>query len=67
MARMGNSLIVNYISAFNGDPSAITIWQKNKETSELLKVEIGEQADVLYRLLTEQMAKAEIKAESAEV
>lgn len=64
---MGNSLIVNYISAFKGDPSAITIWQKNKETSELLKVEIGEQADVLYRLLTEQMAKAEIKAESAEV
>ena len=27
-------------------------------------MELGEQADILYHLLTEQMAKAEIKAES---
>ena len=27
----------------------------------VLKMELGEQADILYRLLTEQMAKAEIK------
>lgn len=30
----------------------------------MLKMELGEQADILYRLLTEQMTKAEIKAES---
>ena len=30
----------------------------------VLKMELGEQADILYHLLTEQMAKAEIKAES---
>jgi hypothetical protein len=30
----------------------------------MLKMEVGEQADILYHLLTEQMAKAEIKAES---
>lgn len=27
----------------------------------MLKMELGEQADILYHLLTEQMAKAEIK------
>lgn len=27
----------------------------------MLKAETGEQADILYRLLTEQMTKAEIK------
>ena len=31
---------------------------------DVLKMELGEQADILYRLLTEQTAKAEIKAES---
>jgi len=33
----------------------------------VLKLELGEQADILYYLLTEQTAKAEIKAESEEV
>jgi len=32
----------------------------------VLKMELGEQADILYHLLTEQMTKAEIKAESEE-
>ena len=30
----------------------------------VLKMELGEQADILYHLLTEQMTKAEIKTES---
>ena len=30
----------------------------------ILKMELGEQADILYRLLTEQMTKAEIKTKS---
>ena len=30
----------------------------------ILKAELGEQADILYRLLTEQTAKAKIKEES---
>lgn len=29
----------------------------------VLKMELGEQADILYHLLTEQMTKAEIKTE----
>ena len=32
----------------------------------VLKMELGEQADILYHLLTEQAAKAEIKVESEE-
>ena len=32
----------------------------------VLKMELGEQADILYHLLTEQMTKAEIKVESEE-
>lgn len=32
----------------------------------VLKMELGEQADILYYLLTEQTAKAEIKTESEE-
>lgn len=32
----------------------------------IMKMELGEQANILYRLLTEQMKKAEIKKESKE-
>lgn len=32
----------------------------------VLKMELGEQADILYHLLTEQTAKAEIRPESEE-
>ncbi len=40
--------------------------RKHGEEITILKVERGEQADILYHLLTEQTAKAEIKAESEE-
>ena len=33
----------------------------------ILKMELGEQADILYHLLTEQMTKAEIKKESEDI
>lgn len=36
------------------------------ECEVTLKMELGGQADILYHLLTEQMIKAEIKAESEE-
>ena len=32
----------------------------------ILKMELDDQAEILYRLLTEQMTKAEIKAEGGE-
>lgn len=48
------------------DESGICISRKVNGKIVVLKMELGEQADVLYHLLTEQMTKAEIKAESEE-
>ena len=48
------------------DESALCVTRKHGEKIIMLKMELGKQADILYHLLTEQMAKAEIKAESEE-
>ncbi len=48
------------------DKSALCVTRKHEEKIIVLKLEFGEQADILYHLLTEQMTKAEIKAESEE-
>lgn len=48
------------------EESAICVARKHGEEITILKMELGEQADILYHLLTEQMTKAEIKAESEE-
>lgn len=47
-----------------GDESLLCVTRRKGEETTILKVELGEQADILYHLLTEQIAKAEIKAES---
>jgi hypothetical protein len=54
------------ISFDNGlkDESALCVTRKNMGKIIMLKMELGKQADILYRLLTEQMTKAEIKVES---
>jgi len=56
------------VSFDNGlkDESALCVTRKYMGKTIMLKMELGEQADILYRLLTEQMTKAEIKAESEE-
>lgn len=46
------------------DEAALCVSRKRGEKIDVLKMELGEQADILYHLLTEQMTKAEIKAES---
>ena len=46
------------------DGSALCVARKHGGKITMLKMELGEQADILYRLLTEQMTKAEIKTES---
>lgn len=46
------------------DESGICISRKVNGKIVVLKMELGEQADILYHLLTEQMTKAEIKGES---
>lgn len=41
--------------------TGLSVWRiKNKEISNLIKMELDEQAEILYRLLTEQMTKAAI-------
>ena len=65
---MGDISDVLTVSFDNGlkDESALCVARKCGEKIIMLKMELGEQADILYRLLTEQMTKAEIKAESEE-
>lgn len=48
------------------EESAICVARKHGEEITILKMEVGEQADILYHLLTEQIAKAKIKTESEE-
>ncbi len=45
-----------------GDAAGICIGRVVNGKITVLKMESGEQADILYRLLTEQTTKAEIRA-----
>lgn len=56
-------LMVTFDSSVN-DESGICISKAVNGKVVVLKMELGEQADILYRLLTEQTTKAAIKAES---
>ena len=56
-------LIVGFDNAMN-DEGGICVMRQDGENIKIVKMELGEQAEILYRLLTEQMTKAEIKAES---
>ena len=58
---MEDLLTVSFAGKYEDDPSAICITRKTRDHIEVLKMELYEQADILYRLLTEQMTKAEIK------
>lgn len=66
MKDTSDILIVSFDSGLK-DESALCVTRKYGEKTIVLKMELGAQADILYRLLTEQMTKAEIKAESEEV
>ena len=48
------------------DEAGICVSRAVNGKIRVVKIEIGEQADILYHLLTEQTAKAEIKAEREE-
>ena len=65
MRDISDVLTVSFDSGFN-DESALCVTRKHGEKIIMLKMELGEQADILYRLLTEQMTKAEIKVESGD-
>lgn len=65
MKDISDVLTVSFDSGLK-EESALCVTRKYGEKTIMLKMELGEQADILYYLLTEQMAKAEIKAESEE-
>lgn len=60
MNNISDVLTVSFDSGLE-DEAALCVARKNGEETIILKMELGEQADILYYLLTEQMAKAEIK------
>lgn len=63
MKDMSDVLTVTFDSSVDGEAGICVSRVVNRKFA-VLKMELGEQADILYRLLTEQMTKAEIKAES---
>ena len=63
MRDISDVLTVSFDSSLK-DESALCVSRRCGEKIVVLKMELGAQADILYRLLTEQMTKAEIKAES---
>lgn len=65
MKEISDILTVTFDSSLD-DETGICVSRVVNGKVVVLKMEIGEQADILYHLLTEQMAKAEIKAESEE-
>ena len=60
MKDVSDVLTVSFDSGVK-DESALCVTRKYGDEIIMLKMELGEQADILYHLLTEQMAKAEIK------
>ena len=63
MSNVSDVLTVTFESGLK-DEAALCVARKHGEKIIMLKMELGEQADILYHLLTEQMSKAEIKVES---
>ena len=62
MKDISDVLTVSFDSGLK-DESALCVTRKHGEKIVVLKMELGEQADILYHLLTEQMAKVELKGE----
>lgn len=60
MKDLSDVLTVSFDNGLK-DESVLCVTRKYGEKIIMLKMELGEQADILYRLLTDQMAKAEIE------
>ena len=63
MKAISDTLTVTFDSSLD-DEAGICISRVVNGKVSVLKIELGEQAEILYYLLTEQTAKAGIKAES---
>jgi hypothetical protein len=62
MKVVSDKLTVTFDSSLD-DEAGICVSRTVNGKTVILKMELGEQADILYYLLTEQTAKAEIKTE----
>ena len=62
MKNISDVLTVSFDNEFK-DESVLCVARKQGEDITIVKMEFGEQANILYHLLTEQMTKAEIKKE----
>lgn len=60
MKAISDTLTIIYDSSWD-DEAGICVAREVNGNIVILKMELGEQADILYHLLTEQMTKAEIK------
>lgn len=60
---MIDTLVVTFDNS-DKDYSGLCVMRHRDKNSKIVKMEIGTQAEVIYRILTEQMTKAEINAES---
>lgn len=60
MKHTSDILTVSYDSSLKDEPS-LCVAREIGDQITVTKMELGEQADILYRLLTEQMTKAAIK------
>lgn len=60
---MIDTLVVTFDNS-DKDYAGICVSRFGGKNSKIVKMEIGTQAEVIYRILTEQMTKAEINAES---
>lgn len=65
MKAISDTLTVTFDRSLD-DEAALCVSRVVNGKIKVLKIEIGEQADTLYHLLTEQMTKAEIKTKSEE-
>ena len=65
MKGVSDVLTVSFDSGLK-DEAALCVTRKHGEKIIVLKMALGEQADILYHLLTEQTVKAEIKNAESE-
>ena len=63
MKVISDTLTVTFDNSLD-DEAGICVSRVVNGKVVVLKIELGDQADILYRLLTEQTTKAEIKPES---
>ena len=61
MNKKSDVLTVTYDYSDMKDVPALCVARHTGDTIEILKIALGDQADILYRLLTEQGINADIK------